>query len=153
MRSTSSTLIAVAVAFAAIGCGSAAPTVKVLGVSEAGKRTQVVTDDRQLSVYVQVVNPTKDELQLSRLDYTLAAESWFTSMGNVALSRRIRPDGATVLELRIPFEEPAAGAKIPYTLRGRLHAGSRSWKVTANGTIERSRVGDNARISFRIAAK
>jgi hypothetical protein len=152
MRRTHSLLTAIALAVVAAGCAGAAPTVKVLGVSEAGV-VQSHEDDRKLSVYVQVVNPTRDEIQLSSLEYTLAAKSWFTSTGKVQLSRRLSADGAAVLELRVPFRQPAAGARIPYTLRGRLHANQRSWKVKANGVIERTRTGQTSRIQFRIAAK
>lgn len=108
---------------------------------------------QELVVFVEVVNPTSRDLKLSRLDYSLSADSWFETDGSVALSRTVQRRSSTVVEIAVPVERAASDAdRAAYRLRGKLYALAghveRSWRVDATGEIrtKRARFGFPARL-------
>lgn len=96
---------------------------------------------RTVLVYMEVVNPTARDLQLSRLDYRLSADAWFSTEGTVSLARAVAPRSSAVVEIAVPVDHVAArrGDGVVYQLKGRLFAQAdhveRSWSVTASGEI------------------
>jgi len=148
-------LVAVAAAtFAA--CATAAPDVKVLGVSEGVARRG--SSDKVLVVFVEVVNDTSRDLRLSRLSYRMAADSWFTADGVAPLTRMLTAGTTAVVEVPVPFVGRSAAGAVPYRLDGTLVALDerleRSYAVSASGTIEASAIavhGTPPRARLRIA--
>jgi hypothetical protein len=131
-------LLALVISLAATaGCSTTGPSVKVLGVQHARQAPA-----QQITVFVEVVNPTSRELTLSRLEYRVHASSWFESEGAVALSRQIGAESSAIVEIQVPVKR-AANARdedpIPYTLEGKLFAREdrmeRSWKVAVTGAL------------------
>jgi len=119
------------------GCTSVQPQVKVIAMSQAQRAKAP-----EVLVYMEVVNPTKRALSLSRLDYHLSADSWFESNGTVGLSRRVAAQSSTVVEISVPVSEfeGRGSPGVPYRLVGRLFARAdhveRSWKVDAAGELQ-----------------
>ena len=132
-------LAAAALATPVLACSTASPRVTVLGVEQAR-----ATPRRALLVFVEVVNPTKRDLRLSRLEYRVRAESWFESQGQVQLAREVGAGQSAVVEIPVPVQHSATAhdGSIPYSLEGKLFALEdhieRSWKVVARGAIGRS---------------
>jgi hypothetical protein len=124
----------------AVGCSATSPQLKVLGVGQAQTRGEGVQDGKMLVVYVEVVNKTQRELELSRLEYQLATRSWFTSNGSVRLSRDVGPHGTAVVEIPVPYEPRGAAGQVDFTFRGKLFATDsqveRSWSIRQDGTLE-----------------
>jgi hypothetical protein len=127
-------------------CASAGPRVNVLGVADAPARA---AGDRQtMKVFLEVVNPTKLALQLSRLEYRFTAGSWIRVDGAVALSRAVPAGSSAVIEVpvrlsAVPAGEDGASAPdgaVVYALEGRIFALAdrveRSWSVTARGELD-----------------
>lgn len=79
-------------------CVSSRPNVKVLGVTDTATSS---ARQETLLVFVEVVNPTRRALTLSRLEYRLDAESWFQADGEVLLSRAIAPQSSAIIEVPI----------------------------------------------------
>jgi len=100
--------IAIACAVALVGCAPKGPEVRVLGVHEA-RRHEVV--------FVQVTNPARRPMRLTKLEYTFASQGTMVSAGAVPLSREV-PAGASVV-VEVPLELAIAG---PMTLSGKLTA-------------------------------
>ncbi len=96
----------------------------------------------EVLVFMEVVNPTGRDLELSRLEYRLSADTWFESNGSVGLARNVAARSSTVVEISVPaYELQGRGtAGVPYRLQGRLFAHAdrveRSWKVDAAGRLE-----------------
>lgn len=97
----------------------------------------------EVLVYMEVVNPTGGDLRLSRLEYRLSADSWFSTEGSVHLARAVAPSSSAVIEIGVPVEHFTRGNRAPgvsYQLKGRLFARAnhveRSWKVVASGEIK-----------------
>lgn len=139
-------------------CSGPAPQVKVLGVSEAhGRATPVPTRARELLVFVEVVNPTARDLQLSHLEYRLEADAWFASDGKVPITRAVAADSSMVVEIPVPLRDRGAGAdsEVEYTLEGRLFVldkqMERSWPVQVRGTLKRDQVGSGHPVRIRVA--
>ena len=103
-----SVAFAIACAFAFVGCTPKGPEVRVLGVHEA-RRHEVV--------FVQVTNPAKRSMRLTKLEYTFAAQGTTVSTGKLALAREVPAGAAVVVE--VPLELAIEG---PMTLRGTLTA-------------------------------
>ena len=102
-------VLAVALALSATACHSAGrPQVTVLGVHET---------PRHEVVFVQVTNPAKRTLRLTKLEYTFASQGTKVASGEVMLSRDLAAGAATVVE--VPLDGPADG---PIMLRGTLVA-------------------------------
>lgn len=131
----------------AAGCAAKAPQLKILGVGQADSRDSRDSHHdggargRMLVVYVEVVNRTDRDLELSKLEYTVAAESWFSSEGAVRLSRVVGPNATAVVEIPVPFKPRAeAPAGVAYSLRGKLFAQDsqieRSWSIRSDGTLD-----------------
>jgi hypothetical protein len=122
------------------GCAPKTPQLKVLGVGQATS-AEHRSGQRMLVVYVEVVNRTDRDLELSKLDYKVAAESWFSNEGSVRLSRVVGPNATAVVELPVPFQARGeAPAGVAYSLRGKLFAQDsqleRSWDVRADGRLD-----------------
>jgi hypothetical protein len=143
------------------GCAAKAPQLKVLGVGQADSRDSRHDGarGRMLVVYVEVVNRTDRDLELSKLEYTVAAESWFSSEGAVRLSRVIGPNATAVVEIPVPFQPRAdAPLGVAYSLRGKLFAQDsqieRSWSIRSDGTLDPAAiaVAPDPEIRARVAA-
>jgi hypothetical protein len=131
-------------ALALAACSAKSPQVKVLGISEARQHVVAEPTQRSLRVFLEVVNPTKRDVRLSRIEYHLAAESWFSAKGSVDLARAVSADSVAVVEILIPVEAAselasAASGRVPYRFEGRLFTVEerveRSWPVEVSGTI------------------
>ena len=82
------------------------PALSVVGIHENASREVV---------FVQVTNPAKHPMRITKLQYTFAADGRTTYAGEVRMSREIQPGAAAVLE--VPFD----GAD-PDVLEGELTA-------------------------------
>jgi LEA14-like dessication related protein len=69
-------------------------------------------------VYVQVTNPAKRPMRLTKLEYTFAAGASKVSEGELELARDVPAESAIVVE--VPFDGESANT--PLTLRGKLTA-------------------------------
>ena len=103
-----SVAVAIACAFALMACTPKGPEVRVLGVHEA-RRHEVV--------FVQVTNPAKRSMRLTKLEYTFASQGTTVSTGRLALAREVPAGAAVVVE--VPLELAIEG---PMTLSGKLTA-------------------------------
>lgn len=123
-RLVRSLALAAAVAIAATGCHAAkSPELRVLGVQEHRAQREVV--------FVQVTNPARRSMRLTKLEYRFASAGGQTvSEGELALYRDVPAGSAVVVEV------PLDGAPTePMTLRGKLTAQAdeivRIFKVSA----------------------
>jgi len=99
------------------GCGhTVAPQLRVLGVNE-GERGGPSEAPRRDVVFVQVSNPARRTMRLTKLAYTFAAEGAKLSEGEVVLAREV-PAGEVVV-VEIPLER---SGQAPVTLSGKLTA-------------------------------
>ena len=133
-------------------CATTKPALKVIGVGQSK------SSDPVLVVFVEVVNETPRQLDLSRLEYALAADTWFDSQGEVRLSRSVAPKGTAVVEIPVPFKPRTAGGGVAYRFDGRLFAQDaqveRSWKITSSGTLDARAVSvGTAGVRTRLAAE
>lgn len=148
-----------------MGCGSAAPQVKMLGVTEPSAQVaRAEHQDRTLVLFLEVVNPSDLSLRLSRLEYRFQASPWFSTVGEVALSRAVGADSAAVVE--VPVRLSAANMSpqgqgqgqgmngeqqddVSFSLEGRLFAKAgtveRSWNVKIGGTLHADSLAGSAR--------
>lgn len=101
-----------ALVFAA-GCGAAAsPQLRVLGVNEASPG-QVV--------FVQVTNPARQTMRLTKLEYAFEAAGATVSTGELSLERDVPAGAAVVVE--VPLDHAPGHAAAPaMTLQGKLTA-------------------------------
>ncbi|MCX5748594.1 MAG: hypothetical protein NT062_39600 [Proteobacteria bacterium] len=77
-----------------VGCTPAqAPELRVVGIHE---------NARQDVVFVQVTNPARHPMRITKLSYVFASEGHTVSAGVVRMSREIQPGSAAVVE--VPFE-------------------------------------------------
>ena len=86
----------------------ASPQLRVIGVEKAQRRD---------FVFVQVTNPARQPMHLTKLSYTFAADGQAVSSGAVDLSRDVQPGSAVVVEVPL-VERPHK----PMTLTGELTA-------------------------------
>ncbi|HEU0033224.1 MAG TPA: hypothetical protein VFQ53_21475 [Kofleriaceae bacterium] len=101
-------LFALSVATVA-GCSATkSPELRVIGVHDA---------PRHEVVFVQVTNPAKRPMRLTKLEYTFAAGSAKISEGELELQRDVPAGAAIVVE--VPLD---AGSEMPMTLSGKLTA-------------------------------
>ncbi|MEO8705735.1 MAG: hypothetical protein ABI867_37230 [Kofleriaceae bacterium] len=104
--------LAVVVILLAVGSACTAtksPEMRVIGVTDA---------PRHEVVFVQVTNPAKRPMKLTKLEYVFAASGGSTvSEGELELSRDVPAGAAIVVEVPL---DAAAGSAL--TLRGRLTA-------------------------------
>lgn len=148
-----------------IGCGSAVPQVKVLGVSKAakapGETDSALRQERTLVVFVEVVNPSHRELHLTRMEYQMAARPWLEAKGRVSLSRAVASQSTAVVEIPVSYSDAGRGGdapdSVPFELQGKLFSlerrVERSWKVKVNGTIDLAKLAATGKpIRARIAA-
>lgn len=102
-------VLAAAIVFGAIGCTTTkAPELRVLGVRESL---------RHETVFVQVTNPAKRPMRLTKLEYTFASQGETVSTGEVPLSREVPAGAAVVVEVPIDIDAAAPGA---LTMSGKL---------------------------------
>lgn len=101
-----------------------------------------------MKVFVEVHNPTKGNLNLSRLQYRLTAQEWFDSEGIVTVRRTVTAGASAVVEILVPVSEiPNASQMrgVSYTLEARLFATAdkteRSWKLSAEGALAATQGG------------
>jgi hypothetical protein len=91
------------------GCaGGKGPELRVLGVHE---------QLRHDIVFVQVTNPARHTMRLTKLEYRFAANGGTVSAGELALAREV-PSGATTI-VEIPLDGPS---EKPMTMSGKLTA-------------------------------
>jgi LEA14-like dessication related protein len=143
------TWVSAAVLAISLGCGGAAPQLKVLGVTEPGARTaRTEADAHTMVLFLEVVNPSELPLELSRLSYRFQASPWFEAVGEIALSRAVGADSAEVVEVPVrlsPAQFPSQAAAtgkagdMLFSLDGRLFARAggleRSWNVALKGRL------------------
>lgn len=117
----------------------------VLGVK--APRVQKLSDP-SMKLFVEVHNPTRQNLNLKRLEYRLVADSWFDSRGEVEVERLVLAGASAVVEIMVPVAERAADGSmrgVPYTLDARLVAVTdktiRSWKLHASGALSSTQGG------------
>lgn len=90
-----------------VGCHAGkGPEMRVIGVHDAASHEVV---------FVQVTNPARRTMRLTKLEYTFAAAGETISAGEVQLGREV-PAGAVVV-LEVPLETRAS---TPMTLHGKL---------------------------------
>jgi LEA14-like dessication related protein len=81
----------------AAGChGGRSPELRVLGVHE---------EPRHEVVFMQVTNPARHAMRLTKLEYTFAADGATVSEGEVSLAREVPAGAAVVVE--IPLASPS----------------------------------------------
>lgn len=101
--------LVVALLLTLVGCATTrSPELRVLGVHE---------ESRHEVVFVQVTNPAKRPMRLTRLEYVFAAGSATVAEGELELARDVPAGEAIIVE--VPM---AAGPREPLTLRGKLTA-------------------------------
>lgn len=102
-------LVALGAGAAGAGCAPGKPPeLRVLGVQQ---------EPRHEFVVVQVTNPARHAMRLTKLEYTFAAAGETLSEGEVALAREIPAGAAVVVE--IPLDSPS---EKPMTMSGKLTA-------------------------------
>jgi len=91
------------------GChGGKAPELRVLGVHE---------EPRREVVFMQVTNPARHSMRLTKLEYAFAADGATVSEGEVWLAREVPAGAAVVVE--IPLTSPSEKLM---TMSGKLTA-------------------------------
>jgi len=109
VRSFRSTfLVTIALGLAAACHGGKSPELRVLGVHE---------EPRHDVVFMQVTNPARHSMRLTKLAYTFAADGATVSEGEVSLAREVPAGAAVVVE--IPLIGPS---EKPLTMSGKLTA-------------------------------
>ncbi len=144
-------------------CGRATPRVEVLGVADAHRRAPA--PDREFAVvFLEVINPGKQSLDLAALRYRIDTEAWFQADGELRLSRVVGANAATIIEVPVEMSTipSGTGAALPadgsvsYTLEGTLFAradgAKRSWDVKARGVLSAHAVAD-ARRALRVRVR
>ena len=102
-------LVSVILALGLAGCHAGkSPELRVVGVQEQLRRDVV---------FMQVTNPAKHAMRLTKLEYTFAADGATVSEGEVSLAREVPAGAAVVVE--IPLETPS---EKPMTMSGKLTA-------------------------------
>jgi hypothetical protein len=152
--------LAVAIGLLA-GCGGASPQVHVIGVAPASDRAHATSDDR-LVVFLEVVNRTGRELELSRFEYRLSAAAWFDAQGQLALRRHIDADSSVVVEVPVDLARSRVAElvddnDVDYQLEGRIVAREdrveRSWTVSTSGRLRATEGGvTRGLVRVRVAA-
>lgn len=97
------------------GCATTrSPELRVLGVHE---------EPRHEVVFVEVTNPARQPMRLTKLEYRFAAGRTTVAQGELELAREVPAGEAVVVEVPISAAagEAAAGEE-PLTLRGKLTA-------------------------------
>jgi hypothetical protein len=107
------TVLAILVALAGSGLGAGChagkpPELRVLGFHE---------ESSQDIVFVQVTNPAKRSMRLTKLEYRFAAGGTTVSKGEMSLAREVAAGAAVVVE--IPLDRPS---EQPMTMSGKLTA-------------------------------
>jgi LEA14-like dessication related protein len=113
----------IALALALAACRPAkTPELRVIGVADA---------PRHEVVFVQVTNPAKRPMTLTKLEYKFATSAATISEGSLALHREVPAGAAIVVEVPLDAEAPEQ----PMTLQGKLTAELdeivRTFKVSA----------------------
>ena len=107
----------------AIGCTTTkAPELRVLGVRESL---------RHETVFVQVTNPAKRPMRLTKLEYTFASQGETVSTGEVPLSREVPAGAAVVVEVPVDMDAASGALVLNGTLTTELDEIVRTFPVTA----------------------
>ena len=111
-------LLAGALALGGAGCrASQQAQLNVLSVEKAA------SPDRDMVVYVEVVNRAKRPMRLERLQYTFASAGAQTTQAEIQLGRRLVEAGsAVVVEVPLPVAASDAAMGTTLTLAGKLWA-------------------------------
>ncbi len=111
-------LLAGVLALGGSGCrASQQAQLNVLSVEKAA------TPDRDMVVYVEVVNRAKRPMRLERLQYTFASAGARTTQAEIQLGRRLVEAGsAVVVEVPLPATATDAAMGTTLTLAGKLWA-------------------------------
>lgn len=141
MRSLRALLVPLALG-GVLACGGSQPQVHVIGVAPEGDRVEKAPEEGVV-VFLEVVNRTGRELELSRLEYRLSAPSWFEVKGKRSLRRHIDADSSVVVEIPVDLSRfrtgDAAEEEVRYQLEGRLvtreQRQERSWPVQSSGRL------------------
>lgn len=110
-RLRSAYLVAIVLGALGLGAGCHAgksPELRVVGVH---------TEPRHDVVFMQVTNPARHAMRLTKLEYTFAADGATVSEGEVSLARDVPAGAAVVVE--IPLDTPS---DLPMTMSGKLTA-------------------------------
>jgi len=88
---------------------------------------------------VEVANPGRSPLELSRLDYRVSATNWFQAQGQLVLTRSIAPGSTGVVRIPLSIIGTLPKNAVSYRMNGRLFATShnilRQWPVSAKGQL------------------
>ena len=119
MSRLASLLLALALgALSVPGCGAGAqPQLRVLSVERAP-----LAASRTVLLFVEVVNPAAQPMQLQRLEYTFASAGAAHPGGEVHLTRVIEPGASVVVEVPLSVEAASLPPGQHLTLAGRLFA-------------------------------
>lgn len=103
---------------AAPGCGAAAhPELRVLSVEHGPPSAS-----RTVLLFVEVVNPATQPMQLQRLEYSFAAAGAARPVSAVQLTRVVEAGASVVVEVPVTVDGAAWPAGQHLTLAGRLYA-------------------------------
>jgi hypothetical protein len=108
----------------ATGChaGGASPELRVLGVHDAPDS----------HVFVQVTNPARRPMRLTKLDYVFASSQGTTvAEGELPLQREIPPGAVAVLEVPLDTESTSETLQLRGRLTAELDQIVRTFKVSA----------------------
>lgn len=85
------------------------PGLRVIGVDQKAPRREIV--------FVEVTNPAKRPMRLTRLEYAFASQGTTVSTGELSLAREVPAGAAVVVEVPLDVTTPGQ-----LTLRGKLVA-------------------------------
>lgn len=143
----------------ASACGGPSPSIKVLGLSQATSSGSTQQSGKLLVMFVEVVNPTGDQIRLDRFEYRLRAESWFNTHGKIPLRRRVDAGSSVVVEIPVAIDRGKLDAKdqVPYVLTGQIWTREdqveRSWSVEAKGALDPGRAAGQTRLRVTVAPR
>ena len=156
----------VGLTLSASACGSVTPEIRLLGMAD-GQRRSDVPDEQAVRVFLEVVNPGTKAFSVARMTYQLRADGWLGGVGEVALSRSVPAQSSTIIEVPLALAPSAliptrssGTSGIAYTLEARIYTGgarlARSWRVHTRGHLAQARVAGALRApvaSIRVAER
>lgn len=114
--------VALIVLFAAACGATKTPELRVIGVADA---------PRHEVVFVQVTNPAKRPMKLTKLEYTFAAAGSKISSGELELQRDVPAGAAIVVEVPLDGAAPEEPLMLSGKLTAELDEIVRTFKVSA----------------------
>ncbi|HET6610781.1 MAG TPA: hypothetical protein VFG83_02280 [Kofleriaceae bacterium] len=143
---------------AMVACSGPSPSIKVLGLSRATSES-AAEDGKLLVMFIEVVNPTAQEIRLDRFEYRLRAESWFNTRGKIPLSRAVNAGSSVVVEIPVAIDRGRLENKdhVPYVLTGQIWTREdqveRSWSVQAKGALDPRHAAGQSRLRLTFAPR